>query len=370
MARGLYLRSFRLKNFKSVLDSGTIKFTPLTVFIGDNGSGKSSLIEGLETLQSIALDGLDTAMQRWRGIEHIWHKTALGEAKTKFDKESGVFRLNRTISFDIQAVQETKMQQLFLEVGAENTSLDQIWASGFVGSKKDKFRFSLSNTDLLTKTIQAREIRNWQFLEFSTQSMGLPTPQRRTSGSVRLARNGSNVAEYLLSIRDLDDQAFRGILETLMYVLPYAKDLQPTITSELERSVYLQLTESDYKIPGWLLSSGTLRVLALLCVLRHPNPPPIVFIEELENGLDPRTLNLIVEEIRRVVENGTVQVVITTHSPYLLDLLSLSQIIVVERVNGEPVFTRPDSQKSLDIWLEKFSPGQLYTMGRLRHGQS
>src|SRR5438874_8148222 len=68
------LRSFRLKNFKAVRDSGTIQFTPLTVFIGNNGSGKSSLVEGLETFQAIVEQGLDQAMQPWRGFEHVWHQ--------------------------------------------------------------------------------------------------------------------------------------------------------------------------------------------------------------------------------------------------------------------------------------------------------
>ena len=49
MTRSIPFQSFRLKNFKAVRDSGTIKFGPLTVFIGDNGSGKSSIIEGQST---------------------------------------------------------------------------------------------------------------------------------------------------------------------------------------------------------------------------------------------------------------------------------------------------------------------------------
>jgi hypothetical protein len=50
-----------------------------------------------------------------------------------------------------------------------------------------------------------------------------------------------------------------------------------------------------------------------------------------------------------------------------LDLLKLSQIVVVERdESGSPVFTRPGSQKSLEDWAQKFSPGKLYTMGKLK----
>lgn len=61
------LQSFRLKNFKAVRDSNVISLLPLTVFIGNNGSGKSSIVEGLETFQAIVEDGLDKAMQHWRG---------------------------------------------------------------------------------------------------------------------------------------------------------------------------------------------------------------------------------------------------------------------------------------------------------------
>ncbi|MEY4529331.1 MAG: hypothetical protein RLZZ156_52 [Deinococcota bacterium] len=370
MAKGLYLSSFRLKNFKSVLDSGTIKFTPLTVFIGDNGVGKSSLIEGLQMFQDIVLDGLDIALQRWRGIEHIWHKGAANRAKMIQDTLSakGTW-LTNPIAFQVKLDASGKIFRLNYEPSAHNSSLDTVeLKTQSVISSDGAWDWYMNKSEIGSEDLDSypHGIDRWQFLELNPQQMGTPRPRQRASSQVQLLRDGSNVAEYLLSIRDQNQEAFNGIIETLMYVLPYAKDLQPSITSELERTVYLQLTELDYKIPGWLLSSGTLRVLALLCVLRHPTPPPIIFIEELENGLDPRTLNLIVEEIRRAVENGITQVVITTHSPYLLDLLSLSQIIVVERVNGQPVFTRPANQKHLAAWLEKFSPGQLYTMGRLR----
>src|SRR5947208_8275222 len=109
------------------------------------------------------------------------------------------------------------------------------------------------------------------------------------------------------------------------------------------------MTEEDFKVPGWLLSTGTLRILAILAALRHPKPPPLLVIEEVENGLDPRTLHLLVEEIRVAITGGITQVVLTTHSPYLLDLLDLSQIVVVEREDGLPTFRRPDA-KQLAEW--------------------
>ncbi len=66
MRSKLSLLSFCLKNFKAVQNSKTIKFTPLTVLIGNNGSGKSSIVEAMETFQSIVLNGLDEAMIPWQ----------------------------------------------------------------------------------------------------------------------------------------------------------------------------------------------------------------------------------------------------------------------------------------------------------------
>jgi predicted ATPase len=144
-----------------------------------------------------------------------------------------------------------------------------------------------------------------------------------------LERDGSNIGQYLLSLRDASVDAFEGFLEALRYVVPYVRDLQATISDAIERRAYLEMTEEDFKVPGWLLSTGTLRVAALLACLRHPTPPPLLVVEEIENGLDPRTLHLVVEEIRAAITAETTQVLLTTHSPYLLDLLDLSHIVVV-----------------------------------------
>ena len=86
-----------------------------------------------------------------------------------------------------------------------------------------------------------------------------------------------------------------------------------------------------------------------------------------KNSKAPRGLHLVVEEIRAAITAGTTQIILTTHSPYLLDLLDLSQIVVVERQDGQPTFHRPDAEQLAD-WSKSFSPGRLYTMGRLTKG--
>jgi predicted ATPase len=386
------LRSFRLKNFKAVRDSGTIRFTPLTVFIGNNGSGKSSIVEGLETFQAIVEQGLDKAMQQWRGVEHIWHQGVSRKLREVGERPG----FTNPLSFELRGKDERQAftitmrvnmgpgeNELFIEdekflagkVSIHRTSKGTITSqlngqSSFLSSCSDGESW-LTSLNLPRFIWSPRSlIADWQFVSLIPQAMGSPTPQKRTGGPTRLAKDGSNIAEYLLSIRKIDQDAFEGIVETIQYILPYARDLQPALTSELERTVYLQMTEGNFKVPGWLLSTGTLRIVALLALLRHPTPPPVIVIEEVENGLDPRTIHLLVEEIRNAIESGRTQVILTTHSPYLLDLLDLSHIILVDRVNGEPTFTRPADQASLQEWTKNFGPGRLYTMDLLGRKES
>jgi predicted ATPase len=354
----------------------------LTVLIGNNGSGKSSLVEALETVKTMVEGDIDRAMQSWRGIEHIRYKGH----KPKYEHDdTGERRAQSALEFHVRGRLNSKKftaTSVINERGGANDLFferEEVQLGDFIhrriGDKCEmitKGKSSITGLDwkaalsILSKDLGSY-ISRWQFLRLSPNDMGQPKPQTRSRTEIQLAADGSNIAEYLLEIRDLDPAVFQGIIETLQFVLPYASDIQPTITSELERSVYLQMSEADFKVPGWLLSTGTLRVLALLACLRHPKPPPLLVIDELENGLDPRTLHLFVEEIRSALESGQTQIILTTHSPFLLDLFDLSQIVVVERVDGHPVFSRPDAAE-LAKWSKSFAPGRLYTMGRLTRG--
>ncbi len=376
MSRSFFLRSVAIENFKAVRRSGTVKLTPLTVFIGNNGSGKSSLIEALETYRAIVLDGLDDAMHQWRGMEHVRNKRASRRRRrTSAGHETYqnplIFRLNGRLKLGnfnvaLDAGLEAggnlyRIEREIIEFPGLNRRYDRgetgvcVWSGG-MGTLLPGQSASPPDWGAL--------VRRWQFLALQPEPMGSPTRQRMTGGPPLLNRDGSNLGQYLFSLREASVDAFNGLLDALNFVLPYSRDVQVAITQEIERLVYLEMTEEDFKIPGWLLSTGTLRILALLACLRHPDPPHLLVVEEVENGLDPRTIHLLVEEFRAAIAAKNTQIVVTTHSPYLLDLLDLSHIVVVERVDGEPTFFRPNKAQ-LKEWSKSFSPGRLYTMGRL-----
>lgn len=384
------LSIIRVKNFKAVADSGQLKLGPLSVFIGNNGTGKSSIVEALQTLQRLVLTDIDEAMRPFKGLEHVRHKrSAVPQGRQAGNDVSRAFH-------PMEFVLRGRLQR-----GSEgNVSRTRFRSETHINEETSGNRYLIpvddvrENVDTVPKPERPRPpkepgiagrlraelgpfIRRWQFLSLDPSFMGEPIPSHRGSEPLLLHPSGSNLADYIWHIdrhyRDAGVLALRGIRETIKFVLPYAASMDSQLTTEIQRQAWLTMTEASaskirkpFTIPGWMLSTGTMRVLALLAVFRHPEPPPLICIEEIENGLDPRTLRLVANEIQTLVESKRSQVILTTHSPYLLDLLPLSSIVMTQRTPKGVTFTRPERDQNVREWAKDFAPGQLYMMGRFR----
>ncbi len=121
--------------------------------------------------------------------------------------------------------------------------------------------------------------------------------------------------------------------------------------------VYLHEESLNQPVPATRLSDGTLRFLCILVILCHPEPPPLICIEEPELGLHPDILphmaKLLIEASERT------QLIVTTHSDILVDELTETPdaVIVCEKENGSTNMRRLNAG-SLKIWLEKYSLGK------------
>ena len=368
-----HLRAARIRNFKAIRDSGLIKLMPLTVFIGNNGAGKSSLIEAMQLFQNVVTDGVDTALSLFGGIQHVRHKEARSRSGQALASDS--LQIDPLQILFRAQVPEVGMTRSRLELNMRPDETPYIQNESYSIAGDDSIRDEQANKlfgdgrsmlSLLNETRPLYSaVDSWQFMSLAPDLMGTARQQQRVRGRVRLNRDGSNLAGYVMDLAGRAPETFNGIVDAMRFVLPYVQDVRPVVpSSDIDRRVYLELKERNFTVPGWLFSSGTLRMLAILCLLRDPAPPPVIFIEELENGLDPRTIGLLVEEIRRAIQSKRTQVIATTHSPYLLDQLLFEHVVVVERnAAGTPEFWRPEDEESLSTWREEFTLGQIYTMG-------
>ena len=374
----MQIKSIAVENFKALRTSGTVRLRPLSVIIGNNGSGKSSLLEAVETYRRILLEGVDAAMEHWQGFEHIRHKAALSRLTTAARVDPS--RQQGAMSFHLKLTTPGGPMELALKVNVrEAGNRLYIQDERFkVGKGPEMLRnaagaaqttgegksiiFGLPSLD-----IAVEQLRNILFLRLNPDVIGNLQSVKRSGGRMRLSGDGANVAEYLIDLRERSPSSFDQVTQALRYVLPYASDVEPKVLDAgIIRRSYVQLLESKYEIPGWLMSSGSLRVLPLIATLLDPDPPPVVFIEEVENGLDPRTMGLVVDLMRSAAQSGRSQFIATTHSPYLLDMLDLDDVLLCERGVKGPEFSWPGSRAEMQAWREDFMPGRLYTMNALQ----
>jgi predicted ATPase len=113
------------------------------------------------------------------------------------------------------------------------------------------------------------------------------------------------------------------------------------------------------------LSDGTLRLLCLLAVLLDPTPPPLVCIEEPDTGFHPDAIREIAELL--INASAQTQLIITTHSPTLIDALGdqPEAVLVCERdFDSFTQFRRLDRSK-LEEWLERYTLGELWQKGEI-----
>lgn len=133
--------------------------------------------------------------------------------------------------------------------------------------------------------------------------------------------------------------------------------------------VLLSLLERDGSTTSsFSASDGTLRFLGVLAALLGPRPPRFVFLEEIENGLHPARLRLLIDLLESTARAGRTQIVATTHSPQVLSLVAeetLRGAILTYRLEGERgtrvrrLWDLPDAPRILTT----HSRGQLLASG-------
>ena len=200
-----------------------------------------------------------------------------------------------------------------------------------------------------------RLYRDWSF--------GPTAPLRRPASAHDptdfLVEAGANLP---LVLSYFHGSAKRRFVEALGELFDGIIDISYPVTGG---TVSLFLEERDGRqIPASRLSDGTLRYLCLLAVLLHPDPPPLIAIDEPDLGLHPDVVAKVAELL--VDASERTQIVVTTHSRMLVDALSdrPSSVVVCEEENGQSRFERLDSTR-LRTWLEDYSLGELWGSGEL-----
>ena len=201
-----------------------------------------------------------------------------------------------------------------------------------------------------------RFYREWNF------EHGEPprSPGRTDLPKKSLEEDASNLA---LVLNDLLNRppVKREILERLRTFYQSVLDVTTDITTG-EVQVFFHEEGLEHSVPATRLSDGSLRYLCLLAVLCHPDPPPVICIEEPEIGLHPDIIPKVAKLL--VDASSRSQIFVTTHSDVLVDALTETpeSIVVCEKFDGATQLRRLDKTE-LEPWLERYRLGELWTRG-------
>jgi predicted ATPase len=206
----------------------------------------------------------------------------------------------------------------------------------------------------------ALQVGNWATYNFVPSLMERPLQVRK---DLRLQEYGENFGAVLHSHHAEFGSNFREIEEWLQRALPEVGELLSGLTEQGQ--TYAQIKEKGLKvrIPSWAMSDGTVRFLAHLLVAFGASPPPLVCFEEPENYIHPHLLELLAHVLKKASARS--QILLTTHSPYLLNFLEPEDIIIVEKREGATEASRPKDPGAIKEALKTLGLGEMWYAGSL-----
>lgn len=363
------ITSLRLKNFKSFADA-ELTLGPFTVLVGANASGKSNIRDAFRFLHGIGrgyslADILgekrgDGGQLEWTGIRGGAREATLqGETSfslsASFDVSSDQQEATSHGHYSIKAkagagarsprilVERLESSDYDGEVfsaqpgdGAEGTSgppaivatlqppprLGSVWPPLTLDARRpatvqlvEHFNVFDAAKEQIRRALH--EFADMRFFDLSPDAMRVPS----LPGQTVLGDRGENLSSVLLELHG--QRRLRAALIDWLGALTPMDVVKLDFPRDAAGRALVNLVDTTgQRISALSASDGTLRFLSLLSMLLGPESTGVYFLEELENGIHPTRLHLLLQLIEQETARGKIQVVATTHSPQLLCLLS------------------------------------------------
>lgn len=335
------LSKLKVQHYKSLFDT-EIDLEPLTVFIGPNGSGKSNICESLVVLSDF-LNRLIGSINIPYNVKEFFSQSLQAVSKNQLNIESKFWHGDLDyLSFMVSTLKknETALSKLTdLSVSfiypQQNISINILENEITKGNSEASHTLSLSaflvaNDYQFSPVAEAlRKICIYDFAPFNLSN------EVQSNGGME--RTGQGIAYALVDILLSNRKGFDELEERLKFLVPNIQKISLPRSSNQSFSLQLIDKYSEHRIPASDISDGTLRILAFLTALYQENTPSIICFEEIENGVHPWLLHKMMELLKLVSTEGItgkpVQVLITTHSPTLLNYVEPHQVRAVELDN-------------------------------------
>jgi len=335
------LQKVKLHNFKSHKDTElNFDTSRLHALVGQNSSGKTSVLQALHYLSQLTNSSFDNIFYHERAPQFI---TTIGQDNMSVTA-SGYWK-NPDIN-DWKASYDWRQ------------SVNHKWTfrASWKADKNPVYTIVISETSLITteEPIQ-QSLRNAVHLKLVASNLAKAAYSDAITPRVEF--DGSGLAPTLDYLRDEAPDKFQSLQEMLKRIVPGVREVgvrrakamvnrQRLIEVDGKSISYEESQEmagqevvldmnTGKRIPAHAISEGTMLALGLLTVLMNPNQPNLVLLDDVEQGLHPKAQRELIAVFKEIIqENNNLQIIFSTHSPYIVDELTPSQVHVLSNNNS------------------------------------
>jgi len=403
---GIQIQNYRaLKDItlgKTLYERDQEALPRLVTVIGENGAGKSSLLDALGFLGDCLVEGVEAACDKSNrgGFENIRTKGLSDPIKFEIRYKESISARPISYSLYIGSDEDGRAQVVYERLrqrrkgqsyGRPFSFLELTNGEGYAWSGTEGYEPGTGTGHVATTSERSERIpvkmkdravlgiatlgtlanheRVTGFRDFLTGwylSYFVPELVRKPSlagADSHLNRTGENLSRYLQFIERKNKTGFCQALNRISRKIPGVLNIEPTIESD--RRLLLKFTMEGFSTPFYQqdMSDGTLKMLAYLLLMEDPSPAPLIGIEEPENGLHHQLLTALAQEFKEYAElSRGPQVLITTHAPNFVDALTPAEVWILSK--GKDGFSKliraADIEGVNELFAEGLSMGSLW----------
>ena len=373
------IEAISLKNFKAFKNVSIKNIPKMCVFVGANGTGKSTLFSVFGFLKDALTENVHVALTKLggsRGFQEVKSRDSKGpiEIELKFrEKEEGPLITYTLAVNDKNGSPVVEREILKYRRGSKGQPwkfLDFKNGEGKAVTNepdqvKDKDELQREDQVLKSPDILAVKglaqfkkfpaamalgelISNWHISDFHIQRA---RPEQEAGYAEHLSKEGENLALVTEYLYQRHPKIFKDIIKKLKKRIPGITKVDAKITDE--GRVLLRFQDGAFQDPFLVryVSDGTIKMFAYLVLLHDPKPHPLLCVEEPENQLYPKLLWELAEEFREYAGRGG-QVFISTHSPDFLNATQLEEVFWLVKEDGYTSVKRASEDEQIKAYMK------------------
>ena len=371
------IKTLYIDNFK-ILNDFRLNFEPVTVLIGENSVGKSTVLQALELLsyftQGKKYGTLDNYLLNngWavKDIKSILSRKQLVIFQLDIVLSENVYQwriefkvTNNKLSLVTEWIKdETEHEWLFRKSGEAKItnrngkrmpSVDVSFLSSglsFLDENSHKKDFS--------ELIALKQyLNNIHFFDFSATDK-LKTPSRINDEPV-IGKFGEHLTSFLYQ---QPKTVLVELSKKLADYIPFIKNIRITKKHSGEVELNIQECFNNHFIEANYLSDGMMRILAIISLSLMGETAKTMMIEEIEDGINPYLMEKIVETLMSIAQSEAKQFILTTHNPLILDWMLVESIYLLYRnkETGEVRAKRFSDSSTVLNNLDYMNPGEIW----------